>query len=119
MPYFPPAPADLYVAICCVTLHYICHRGKNQKRTSLAASGTLAGQLPPHDRRTLGECLELGEGEIARDVFHAAIGGRDQPFRRQVLERRTDAGGDGLGRLRLGVAHADDAKDHSLVAEPV
>ena len=66
------------------------------------------------DCGTFGERLELGEGKIARDVFHAPIRRRDQP-----LERHADAGGDGLRRLRFGVAHADHAKDHGLVAEPV
>ena len=49
--------------------------------SSLVASRsrvTWANQLAAHDRGTLGERLELGEGEIARDVFHAAIGGRDR-----------------------------------------
>jgi len=36
-----------------------------------------------------------------------------------VPERSTDAGGNGLRRLALGVAHADHAEDHSLVAEVV
>src|SRR5215469_6610909 len=78
-----------------------------------------SGQLAADDRGTFGKRLELGKGGPPRDVFHAAIGGGDQPFRRQVLECRTDTGGDGLGRFRLGVAHADHAKDHGLVAEPV
>ena len=36
-----------------------------------------------------------------------------------MCESRTDAAGDGLRRLRLGVAHIDDAEDHGLVAEAV
>ena len=40
-------------------------------------------QLVADDRGPLGQCLELGKGELARDVFHAAIGGRDQPLGRQ------------------------------------
>jgi hypothetical protein len=52
--------------------------------------------------------------------FMPAVWGRDQPLGRQMLEGRADAGGDGLGCLGLGVAaHADRAKDHGLVAEPV
>jgi hypothetical protein len=82
----------------------------------LAAIGGLsAAQLAADDRGALDERFEGGEGEVARDVFHAAVGGRDQPLRRQVGEGGTDAGGDGLGRLRLGVA--DDAEDHGLAAE--
>ena len=54
-----------------------------------------------------------------RDVFHAAIRGRDQPLRRQVYQCGADAGGEGLGRLGLPVAHADDGEDHGLVAEAV
>ena len=70
------------------------------------------------DRGTFGERLQFGEGEIARDVFHAAIRRRDQPLRRQILEGRTNAGGDGLRWLGLGVIHSDDAaKDHGLVIE--
>jgi hypothetical protein len=61
-------------------------------------------QCAAYDRDTLGERLQFGKGEIARDVFHAAIGRRDQLLRRQVRERRTDAGGDGLGCLGLGAA---------------
>ena len=68
---------------------------------------------------TLPERLELGEGCFARDVFHAAIGGRDQPLGRQVREGGTDAGGHCLGRLRVGFAHADDAEDHGLAAEAI
>ena len=60
------------------------------------------GQLTADDRGTLGQRLEFGEGEITRDVFHAAIGGRDQPLRWQVLERRADTGGDDLWCFRLG-----------------
>src|SRR5271167_4826132 len=78
-----------------------------------------AGQLAADDRGTCGERLQFGEGGLARDVFHAAVGGGDQPLRWQVGEGGTDAGRDGLCRLRLGVAHADDAEDHGLVAEAV
>jgi hypothetical protein len=42
---------------------------------------------------------------------------RDQPLGWRMLECRTDAGGDGVRRLRLGVAHANDAEDYGLVAE--
>ena len=57
---------------------------------------------------------------VAREMyFMPQSGGRDQRFGRQVLERRADAGGDRLRRFRLGVAHADDAEDHGLVAEAV
>ena len=39
-------------------------------------------------------------------------------LRRQMLEGRTNAGGDGLRWLGLGVIHSDDAaKDHGLVIE--
>ena len=38
---------------------------------------------------------------------------------REVVERRADASGDGLRRFRFGVAHADDAENHPLVAEAV
>jgi len=75
------------------------------------------GQLPPDDRSALGQCLELGESHSARDVFHAAIGRGNQPLRRQVLERGTDAGGDHFRSFRLGVAHADHSEYHGLVAE--
>jgi hypothetical protein len=36
-----------------------------------------------------------------------------------VREGGADAGGNGFRRLGLGVAHADDAEDHGLVAEAV
>ena len=79
----------------------------------------LACQLSADDRGAIGERFELGKGGFARDIFHAAIGGRDQPLGRQVLESGADAAGDSLGCLRRGVTHAYDAKDHGLVAEPV
>jgi len=66
-----------------------------------------------------GERLQFGKGGGARDVLHAAVGGREQPFRRQVGEGTADAGRDDLHGLRLGIAHADEAEDHGLVAEPV
>src|SRR5271166_4784930 len=43
----------------------------------------------------------------------------DLPLRRKMRECGADAGGDGFRGLRLGVAHADDAEDHGLVAEAV
>ena len=92
-------------------------RTKRSQRAALldANSDAVRGD----DRSSLGERLQFGEGEIARDAFHAAIRGQDQPLGREVLERCADAGGDHLRGLRLGVAHANDTKDHGLVAEPV
>src|SRR5215813_2680351 len=58
-------------------------RGRRAQYTALTSR-----QFPPDDGGTFGQCLEFGEGEVARDVFHAAIGGRDQPLGRQVLECR-------------------------------
>ena len=77
------------------------------------------GQFAADDRGTFGQGLQFSEGQGARDVLHAAIGGRDQPLGRQVPQCCTDAGGDGLRRFRFGVAHIDDSKDHGLVAETV
>src|ERR1700758_2571392 len=78
-----------------------------------------AGQFAAYDRRAFRERLQFGEGGVARDVFHTAVGGGDQPLGRDVLERTADAGCNGFRRLRLRVAHADDAENDGLVAEPV
>src|SRR5215469_16749535 len=44
--------------------------------------GLIPTQLAADDRGSFGECLELGEGGGARDIFRAAIGCGDQPLRR-------------------------------------
>jgi hypothetical protein len=82
-------------------------------------NGSRAKRLLAGDRGAVGERLELGQSEIARDVISCRNRGGDQPLGRQVREGDADADGDGFRRLGLGVAHADDAKDHGLVAEAV
>ena len=60
-----------------------------------------AGELAADDCRAFGQGLELGEGNVARDVFHAAIGSRDQsgphamaldhPFHPLVFQKRQNS----------------------------
>jgi hypothetical protein len=85
--------------------------------------GDMRPVLTP-DRAVQGLSITRTHINIDSDPFHTGSTswphrGRDQSLRRQMREYRTDAGGDGLRRLRLGVAQTDDAKDHGLVAEAV
>jgi hypothetical protein len=49
--------------------------------------------------------------------FHPAIGRRDQPVRRHVLQPVANMRGDGLGGFDLGIGQVDDAGDDLLVGE--
>ena len=62
-------------------------------KAQLSSRRTIAA---PVDHR-----LELAEGDLARQIFHAAIGRRDQPLGRQVLQPAPDARGHRLRRLDL------------------
>src|SRR5215510_3950877 len=81
----------------------------------LALSSHVASdKLPPHDFCTLHHCLHLGEGDVTRKVFHAAVGRHDDAFGCHVGQRLPDAGRHRLGRLDRHVAEVDDAEDDGL-----
>src|SRR6185312_14369620 len=70
----------------------------------------VSAQLAAHDGRTIDHRLELAEGDLAREVLHAAVRRRDELVRRDMLEAAADAGGDERGRLdrrRRQIEHAE------------
>ncbi len=71
----------------------------------------------PHDRRRPRRGLQLAEGGGAREVLHAAVGGGEELVGRQVLQAGTDAVGDLLRRLDLGIVEVDHAQHHLLGRE--
>ena len=58
---------------------------RRKRGSHLRVRATLA-QLPPHDRGAIGERLQLSKRDLARQIFHPAIGRRDQAVRRDVLQ---------------------------------
>jgi hypothetical protein len=84
----PPLPRYLLQSqIASIPEHFarstVLQRIPRASRASSRAMGGLggpvltAGQFATDDRGTLGERFELGESDVARDVFHATVGGRN------------------------------------------
>ena len=71
----------------------------------------------PHDARRLRQRLELAEGDLARQVLHAAIGRRDQVRGRHVGKARADALRDRLGALHVEVAEVEHAEQDRLAGK--
>src|SRR4051812_13847082 len=59
--------------------------------------------------------FELTEGQLARQVLHAAVGGDDEPLARHDGERVADSFCDDLARLGLARAEVEHAEDDRLV----
>ena len=59
----------------------------------------------------------LAEGDIAREVFHPAVGGDDDVFGRHVGKRPSDARCHNLRRLDVHVRQVNDAEQDFLAAE--
>src|SRR5205085_10206227 len=66
---------------------------------------------------TGGHRFELTERELARQVLHAAVGGGDEPLRRDDLERTAYAVGDLLRGLGLSRTKVEDAEHDRLVRQ--
>src|SRR5262245_20877213 len=71
-------------------------------------------KLLSHDCGAVDHRFHLPEGDLARKIFHAAVGRYDDPLRRNERQRRPDARRDCLRRLDGRVGKIDDAKDDGL-----
>src|SRR5215211_2438812 len=89
-------------------------RRAHQAALQQANLTTLRSELLPHDLRPLDHRLDLGEGDVAREVFHAAIGGDDDPLGRHMRQRTADTRRHRLRRLDGEIAKIDHAEDDSL-----
>src|SRR5262249_22246665 len=84
------------------------------------ASHAESRPAPRRLRSPLDSTRALGEGAQAKaragpvEIFHAAVGRRDEALGRNVTERRTQAGRDDVGRLGLRSAKVEDAEDDGL-----
>src|SRR5438552_3634342 len=78
-------------------------RGLKGRGSGGGSDGEALRQLLAHDRGAGAERLQLAEGGVAGEVFHAAIGGRDEPVGGDVGEGGADAGGDRRRRLDRAV----------------
>src|SRR5262245_4604344 len=76
---------------------------------------TPSRNLPAHDRGAVGQRLELAEGDVARKIFHAAVGRRDELVGRHVFEALANVRGDLFRRLDREIAEVENA-EHDLLA---
>ena len=70
--------------------------------------------LGADDRRAAHHRLHLAEGDVARQVFHPAVGRDDDLLGRHIGQGPADALGDRLRRLDRHVVEVDDAEDDRL-----
>ena len=70
--------------------------------------------LPAHHRRGVAHRLQLAEGDMARHVFHAAVGRGDQPVRGDIFQAVADTPGDNIGGFDFRVAEVEHA-EHDLL----
>ena len=70
--------------------------------------------LLAHGRRRVAHRLQLAERDMARHVFHAAVGRDDQAIRGDVLQPVADPVRDHLGGLDLGIGVIEYA-EHDLL----
>ena len=68
-------------------------------------------QFRAHHRGARDHGLELLEGDITRQVFHAAIWRHDQPLGGDMRQPAADAGGDLCWRFHRAAAQIDDPED--------
>ena len=74
-------------------------------------------QFAPDDGGTLDQGAELAERTLAREVFHAAIGRRDDALGRHVLEPAADMGRHDLRRLDLRTPEIEHAEQDRLARQ--
>src|SRR6266852_9230556 len=74
-------------------------------------------QLPPYHRGPRAQRGELAERRLAGEVLHPAIGRRDEPRGRHVLQGAADTLRHLFGRLDGLVAQVDDAEHDRLASE--
>ena len=74
-----------------------------------------SGDLPAHHCGAVAHRLELSEGDLARQVLHAAIGRGDQRSRRRRTSGLADSLRNHLRGLDLRIAEVDHA-EHDLLA---
>src|SRR5262245_31253696 len=108
------APEPRYVFVtsepCAVTeLVYACGTGR--------PSGTTGRDLLADQAGARGQGLHLGERDVAGQVLHPAVRGRDDVLGRHVRQGAADAVGDDLGGLDGVVAEVDDAEDDLLAGQ--
>ena len=75
-------------------------------------TATRRGQGRPRRR-----AIELGETQLSREVFHAAVRRRHQLIRRHVVQSRADPLGHPRRRLCLRIPEVDHAEDDRLRTE--
>jgi hypothetical protein len=66
--------------------------------------------FPSHDRGTICQCPQLRKGQLARHIFHAAVGCWDELVGGQESKACANALGDHLGRLGGLVTEIQHAK---------
>ncbi len=92
--------------------------GLSSARLTIPIGSTASGEVATHERRALDQGIELAEGDLSGEVFHSAVGRRNDALGGREFQRGANAIRNHVGRLDALVGEVEHA-EHDLLRRKV